>query len=248
MKRLMIASMAMMAPLAAQADGLLQWQNNSASYLYGQGYEVNPEVQQTVTLEHVSGWSVGDLFAFIDATKFNGAGETTYYGEISPRFSLGKNSGKDFSFGVVKDVLVAATYEFGEGDVETLLLGAGLDLELPGFDFFQLNAYQRFPGDSRDGSTIQLTPVWQMTFPVGNSAIVFDGFIDWNINSDGGYESNIHINPQVKYDLGVELGLKERTLFAGVELDYWKNKYGIKSSSAFDTDQATGSFIVKYHF
>ena len=248
MKRPLIALMALLAPLAAHADGMLQWQNNSASYLYGTNYKVNSEIQQTVTLEHVSGWSVGDLFAFIDSTKFNGAGETTYYGEISPRFSLGKTTGKEMSFGIVKDVLVAATYEFGEGDVETLLVGAGVDLELPGFDFFMLNAYQRIPEGGRDGSTIQLTPVWKMTFPVGNSAIVFDGFIDWNITSDGGYESNIHFVPQVKYDLGVDLGLQKNQLFAGVELDYWKNKFGIKSSSAFDTDQATGSLIVKYHF
>lgn len=253
MKRLLIASMAMLAPLTANADGFMHWQNNSVSYLYGTGYEVDSNTQQTITLEHASGWSVGDLFMFVDAAKYHGGADGDgYYGEISPRFSAGKISGKDFSFGIVKDVLVATTFEFGEDATDTLLVGAGVDLDLPGFDFFQLNVYQRFP-ESGDGKTIQITPVWQMTFPMGDSAIVFDGFIDYNVNSDGGYKKNIHINPQIKYDLGKVLGLKERSLMAGVELDVWINKYGIGEGvepflNTKEADQTAGSLIVKYHF
>ncbi|GGA72177.1 hypothetical protein GCM10011369_12420 [Neiella marina] len=251
MKRFMLAAAALVAPIA-QAAGLVQWQDNSLSYLYGKDFEVNPPIQQTITYEHVSGWSVGDLFIFTDYTMFNGEndflnGESTYYGEFSPRFSFGKILDKDLSFGVVKDVLVATTYEFGEGDVESYLIGAGADLALPGFDFFQLNVYQRLP-DGRDGDTVQITPVWKMTFPVGESAIVFDGFIDWVVNSDGDYEKNIHINPQIKYDTGVHFGLKERSLLMGIEYSYWKNKYGIKDSSAFKTDQSVVNLMVKYHF
>ncbi|MBD1389204.1 hypothetical protein IC617_07185 [Neiella sp. HB171785] len=251
MKRLMLAAAAMVAPLA-QAAGLVQWQDNSLSYLYGKDFEVNPPIQQTITFEHVSGWSVGDLFIFTDYTMYNGEkdffnGESAYYGEFSPRFSFGKILDKDLSFGIVKDVLVATTYEFGEGDVESYLIGAGADLALPGFDFFQLNVYQRLP-DGRDGDTVQITPVWKMTFPVGESAIVFDGFIDWVVNSDGDYEKNFHFNPQIKYDAGVHFGLRERSLLMGVEYDYWSNKYGIKDSSAFKTDQSVVNLLVKYHF
>ncbi len=248
MKRLLIAAMAMLVPFASQAEGMLQWQDNSLSYLYGTNYKLaSSETQQTLTFEHASGWSVGDLFIFVDGTKFNGASDTSYYGEFSPRFSLGKVTGNSFAFGPIKDVLVATTYEFGEGDVETLLLGAGVDLDIPLFDYLQLNVYQRIPKGSRDGDTIQITPVWKMTFPVGNSAIVFDGFIDWVVNSDGGYRSNLHINPQVKYDLGVEFGMPARTLLVGAELDYWKNKYGVDIAGV-NSDQKTGSLIVKYHF
>lgn len=251
MKRFILAAAAMVAPLA-QAAGLVQWQDNSLSYLYGKDFTVNPEIQQTITYEHVSGWSVGDLFFFTDFTKYNGEedffnGDKAYYGEFSPRFSFGKILDKDMSFGIVKDVLISTTYEFGEGDVESYLAGVGFDLAIPGFDFFQLNTYQRFP-DGRDGDTFQITPVWKMTFPVGNSAIVFDGFIDWVVNSDGDYEKNIHINPQLKYDAGVHFGLKERSLLTGIEYSYWKNKYGIKDTSAFETDQSVVNFIVKYHF
>tara|TARA_Y100001968_G_scaffold272679_1_gene265009 strand:+ start:326 stop:619 length:294 start_codon:yes stop_codon:yes gene_type:complete len=77
----------------AFADGMLHWQNNSLSYLYGKDFKVDAgEIQQTVTFEHASGWSWGDMFLFVDNKWYNGlSGEEghTYYGEFSPRLSLG---------------------------------------------------------------------------------------------------------------------------------------------------------------
>ena len=83
----------------ALAADLLQWQDNSLTYLNGIDFKVDPPKQQTVTFEHASGWSFGDLFIFVDGIKYNteatnGAGDGhTFYGEISPRLSLGKISG-----------------------------------------------------------------------------------------------------------------------------------------------------------
>lgn len=83
----------------AIAGDLMQWQNNSLTYLYGQDFKIDPEIQQTITFEHASGWSFGDLFLFVDVIKYNteatnGAGDGhTFYGEFSPRFSLGKITG-----------------------------------------------------------------------------------------------------------------------------------------------------------
>ena len=238
---------------AAHADGPLLWQNNSQTYLYGDNFAVKPPLQQTLTFEHASGWSVGDLFVFVDVTHFNGrsdpfAGRDAYYGELSPRLSLGKLSGRSIAFGPVTDLLVAATYEFGEGDVETWLLGPGVDLALRGFDYFKLNLYRRFPRHGRDGETVQLTTVWSMTFPTGGSDIVFDGFIDWNLDSDGRYHRNLHFNPQIKYDLGKRMGWGGKRLYVGLEYTWWSNKYGIRDSAAFDTDESTASLLLKAHF
>ncbi|MEG2392313.1 MAG: hypothetical protein RSB64_15660, partial [Pseudomonas sp.] len=44
----------------AMAEGLLQWQDNSLTYLYGKDFQVNPRIQQTVTFEHADGWKYGD--------------------------------------------------------------------------------------------------------------------------------------------------------------------------------------------
>ncbi|OEC33746.1 Nucleoside-specific outer membrane channel protein Tsx [Pseudomonas cuatrocienegasensis] len=248
----------------AVAADLMQWQNNSLTYLYGHDFKIDPEIQQTITFEHASGWSVGDLFFFVDTIKFNtdaknGNGDGhTYYGELSPRLSLGKIFDTKLAFGPVTDVLLAMTYEFGEKDTEAYLIGPGFDLAIPGFDYFQLNTYLRTTDGSRPGDNVwQITPVWSYTIPVGESDIVIDGFMDWVVDNDensrGEYQANLHFNPQIKYDLGKALKWGEKQLYVGIEYDYWKNKYGIKDDgpvSAFvgPTDQNTASLLVKAHF
>ena len=243
----------------ALAADLLQWQDNSLTYLNGIDFKVDPPKQQTVTFEHASGWSFGDLFVFVDGIKYNteatnGAGDGhTFYGEISPRLSLGKISGADLSFGPVKDVLLAATYEFGEDDVDSYLLGPAVDLNIPGFDYFQLNTYLRTTDGRRDGDNVwQITPVWSYTIPVGDSDLVIDGFMDWVVDNDDSYHANLHFNPQIKYDLGKAMKWGEKQLYVGIEYDYWKNKYGIKdggdvSQFVGPTDQNTASLLVKAH-
>ena len=246
----LLAGCATLACTQASAD-LLQWQNNSISYLYGDNYKVADEKQQTLTFEHASGWSVGDLFFFVDGTQFPDAGgdDTTYYGEFSPRLSFGKLTGAKLSAGPVTDVLLAATYEFGEGDTKAYLIGPGFDLAIPGFDYFQVNVYRRHRESGADGDGLwQITPVWSYTLPVSNSDLVIDGFVDWVVGNDGTYRNNLHFNPQIKYDLGKALNLSAKQLYVGVEYDYWKNKYGLEDTPAFETNQNTASLLVKLHF
>ena len=244
----------------ALAADLLQWQDNSLTYLNGIDFKVDPPKQQTVTFEHASGWSFGDLFIFVDGIKYNteatnGAGDGhTFYGEISPRLSLGKISGADLSFGPIKDVLLAATYEFGEDDVESYLLGPAVDLNIPGFDYFQLNTYLRTTDGRRDGDNVwQITPVWSYTIPVGDSDLVIDGFMDWVVDNDDSYHANLHFNPQIKYDLAKAMGWGKR-FYVGVEYDYWSDKYGIDddgfvgSEILGGTDQSAISLLAKAHF
>lgn len=248
----------------AMAEGPMLWESNSLTYLYGKDYKVDPGIQQTVTFEHVSGWSVGDLFIFVDSIHYNGAengaGDThTFYGEISPRLSFGKIFNQDLKFGPVSDVLLAATYEFGEDDVESYLIGPAVDLSIPGFDYFNLNFYNRTTDGKRPGDDVwQITPVWAMTIPVGESDILFDGFMDWvvdnDVNAQGEYHANLHFNPQIKYDLGKAMHWGEKQLYVGIEYDYWTNKYGIEDGGFVSdnfvgsTDQNTASLLVKVHF
>lgn len=249
----------LLAPVQAMAD-LLLWQDNSLTYLNGIDFKVDPPRQQTLTFEHASGWSFGDLFLFVDGIKYNteatnGAGDGhTFYGEISPRLSFGKLSGADLSFGPVKDVLLSATYEFGEDDVDAYLLGPAVDLAIPGFDYFQLNTYLRRPDGKRDGRHVwQITPVWSYTIPVGRSDLVIDGFVDWVVDNDDSYHANLHINPQIKYDLAKAMGWGQK-FYVGVEYDYWKHKYGIDNDSPLGddvlggTNQSAISLLVKAHF
>ena len=146
----------------AMADPML-WQNNSLTYLYGKNFAVDSgedgreaDIQQTITFEHASGWTWGDMFLFVDNIWYNGVSGSdghTYYGEFSPRLSLGKITGQEMSFGPIKDVLLAATYERGESTDgvpnQNYLLGPAVDLDVPGFDRLAINVYYRKP----DGTT-----------------------------------------------------------------------------------------------
>ena len=248
----------LLAASQAMAGDLFLWQTNSLTYLYGKNFAINPSIQQTVTFEHADKWKYGDNFLFVDRIFYNGKedpnkGPHTYYGEFSPRLSFGKILDRTLAFGPIKDVLLAMTYEYGEGDSEAYLIGPGFDLNVPGFDYFQLNFYQRFPEGNRPGKGVwQITPVWSYTLPLGNSDVLIDGYMDWVVDNDqnsrGTYHANLHFNPQVKYDLGKALNWGAKQLYVGIEYDYWKNKYGIEDSGSFKTNQDTPSLLVKYHF
>src|SRR3546814_14754320 len=126
---------------------------------------------QTITFEHASGWTWGDMFLFVDNKGYNGISGSdghTYYGEFSPRLSLGKISGADLSFGPIKDVLISATYERGEGRSRNYLLGPAVDLAIPGFDRFSLHTYYRKPDGitGQPGGHWKIPPTWALTFPV----------------------------------------------------------------------------------
>ncbi|QXI30153.1 outer membrane protein OmpK [Pseudomonas vanderleydeniana] len=248
----------LLAATQALAGDLLQWQTNSLTYLYGKNFAINPSIQQTLTFEHADKWKYGDTFLFVDKIFYNGKpdpnkGPHTYYGEFSPRLSFGKILDRDLSLGPVKDVLLAMTYEYGEGESEAYLIGPGLDLNVPGFNYFSLNVYRRHTEGPRPGTgTWQITPSWSYTVPVGASNILIDGYLDWVVDNDrnsrGRYHANLHLNPQIKYDLGKTLGWGEKRVYAGIEYSYWKNKYGIDSSPALDTHQNTASLLLKVHF
>ncbi|BBN56560.1 hypothetical protein TRE132_46850 [Pseudomonas chlororaphis subsp. aurantiaca] len=81
---------------------------------------------------------------------------------------------------------------------------------------------------------------------------MIDGYLDWVVDNDqndrGTYHANLHINPQIKYDLGKALRLGEKQLYVGLEYSYWKDKYGIQNSPNLDTNQNTASLLVKVHF
>ena len=261
MKRTLFAITACATTLAFGGD-FIQWTDTSVSLLYGTGFEVDPEDQTTVTLEHANGWKWGDFFWFNDFIYYNGEDiivegskeSWAYYGEIAPRFSLNKITGKDLSVLFIKDWLVATCYEYGRNVNldkygHNMLIGGGVDLDVPGMDFVQLNVYQRFDLKGDNGEAVQVTGVWKYSTPVGKSTFIFDGFLDWVVNDDGDfYKSNLHFCPQVKFDVGTIWGWNPNRLNVGVEYDYWSNKYGIEDSDAFPTTQSAISLLVKSHF
>lgn len=248
MKKTCLCLALLAAAPQAYCEDWVQWTDTSVTVLYGDDYKLaNSDEQTTVTVESAGAWKYGDWFVFHDFINFNGGvGDShTNYGEISPRFSASKILGTKVGAGAISDVSLAFTMEHGDGPVETFLYGVGVDVQVPYFSYLQLNTYRRDANDN-NSSGWQFTPVYRIDIPVGNSNLVIDGYIDWVFASDeNDYSNNIHINPQIKYDLGsVIFGQSQKNrLMVGIEYDYWKNKYGVDG-----VNQNTYSVIVKYHF
>lgn len=226
----------LLAPLATASKahaGAAVWQETDLEYLWGTNYKTlktktsTDSSRSTITFEHADAWKYGDNFFFFDVTnpEVGRAGSpTSFYGEFSPRLSIGKITGKDLSAPFVKDVLLAGTLEMGEG-FHNYLYGVGLSLNLPKFNFADLNVYVR--NDlNQPGVTWQVTPCWQLPFSIGNASMIFEGFSDI-AGAQGSSAFNVDAQPRLLIDLGKFWG-SAGNIFVGTEFMYWHNKFGVK--------------------
>jgi nucleoside-specific outer membrane channel protein Tsx len=261
------------AAVAPPEDKFFLFTDTSVSLLpYGVGFEVDPDHQSTFTIEHAHASKIGDFFGFVDFNQFHGAPQgaedSTWYAEISPRLSLGKVLGKDLSHTFfkrslfeIKDVLIAGQYERGEDpDVaEAVLLGIGFDLDvrdvgilgrLGKFNYVQLNIYGRnelTPTTKNGFHDAQITMVASYPFQVGAQQFLVDGYFDWVLGIGADEDWSYHLNPQITWDAGAPSGHPGK-FYVGVEVDLWWNKFQIPNSPGFDTNQQAVSLLLKYHF
>lgn len=243
----------LLGSLSSNADTVIQWQDMSATVTHGQHFKVDPAKQNAVTLEHVSALSTGDSFSFIEMSQYPHADRSAgLYGEVAVRWSHNKMAADPITFGPITDISLTTNLEFGSETAEMLLVGPSIDLSLPGFNFFQLSLTRR-ESLNRVGNTSsegwQMTPSFSITWPIGRSEVVLDGFIDWVFATDeADYAENLQINPQLKYNLGKLLHRPDTRFYIGLEYYFWSDKYGIASTTDFNTDQHALSVLAKYHF
>lgn len=228
------------------------WSDNSISYLKNTSdFELleNDNVN-VITFEHVSGHNWGDTFFFVDRTTASsdanhGKFESTY-GELSPRISLSYLSDEKLSYGAIKDIFIAGTWEHNTGNDDgfgfgfnNYLMGVGAAWDISGFDFVNTNLYHASNDDT--DNDIQLTLTWGYPFSLGEQKFMIDGFFDWSSAADD-HQAEFHLNPQVKWDLSHNFS-KKKFLEIGIEYSYWHNKYGI---SGLDNESVI-SLLVKLH-
>jgi len=199
------------------------------------------ESSTVMTIEHVNEWRYGDNFLFVDVTNPARSDDdfaTGYYGEFSPRLSLGKISGKGTGTGLLKDVLVTTTAEIGQG-FRNYLYGVAVDLNLPGTPVFQINYYARHEVSNPAADMgSQVTLVWIKPFAIGDLSFSFEGFYDYAWGMDH-VEDNI-ITARLLMHLG-KLWDHPGELMGGIEYQIWRNKYGID-----DIDEDVVQAMVKW--
>lgn len=197
------------------------------------------------TFENVTAHTWGGTFFFIDQDQPQGDEEGTdnVYGEFAPNLSGSWLTGQDLSFGPVKDVTLAAQYEFGGGtEANNYMGGFGLAWDLPGFRYFTTSFY--YVDNSEINDDLQMTVTWGVPLEFGAALFLIDGYIDWSTAASD-HKSEFQFTPQIKLDVGNFTG-NPGMLYAGIEYQYWNNKYGL-GDNLIDT-QSSVSALVKFHF
>lgn len=218
------------------------WRDTSLSLLYGENYAVGHQYRNVQTFETGAGYDVGDYFFFVD--RIDRAGnEATYYAELTPRLSISHFMNRDSHGGLIKEIFVASRFEYADATEEkNILLGFGLDLSVPGFNYLKFNAFHRNNDDYEDSELLMM--VWAVPFSILGQDFLYDGFFDWYSAAEG-FASSFNITSQLKYQ--IKLPIKNR-MYVGIEYSHWNNKFGIKSTPEFNSNERNVSALLKFHF
>jgi nucleoside-specific outer membrane channel protein Tsx len=186
---------------------------------------------------------------------------------------LGKISGKDLKFGPVRGVGLTAGFDVNAKDdagynskKRMIVAGPTLMIDVPGFLNVSLlalwesnapyNGYththvERYQYDTH----AMLNLAWGIPFHIGPVPLSFEGFANFiaskgedEFGADTKPETNIDM--QVMYDFSEIVGTTKNTFKAGLEYQYWRNKFGNDHTKA----AGDGAFAktpmvrVEYHF
>ncbi len=221
--------------IMSPANATTFWSYNSLTFLYGETFQIpmttttTDSERLTLTLEHASDNSWGDVFSFLDIEHSTQSHNNVLYGELTPRLSLYKiNNYKPKDNVFLQDLLLALNLEYNVNpngfNFLNTLTGVGTTVKVPGFQFLQLNFYHRH--NQRTPDNWQFTPVFGIPFSVGKSDFRIDGWADF-VTSTPTTAYNIHTQIQFKWDLGKALFQKKESVYVGTEFKYWKNKFGV---------------------
>ena len=221
--RLQVAICAVAAVVAGAVAGAEDFSATNLQLLHGRGFELGPLQRDILTFEHVSGWSLGSNFIFFDVSEPFADG-TEAYGEWYSRLSWSKLGLTSAGTGWLEDVSFAGSLNAGTG-FRAYLAGVTLHLKPPGFAFLDLDVMAY---DDRSDSEVAyiVTPAWEAPFTLGRASLRFRGFVDL-IGAEGARARQLLAQPQLLLDVGGLVGRRDR-FFAGVEYQYWHNKFGLR--------------------
>lgn len=236
----------------------------TVSFLWGDNFREDLGYEKeklTMTIEHFGFWTYGNVFFYYDHTEpfsdRNGDSNQSF-GGIAPTLSLSKVTGKDVSFGIVKDVSIRVELEngsgFGASNFRNYFYGLQYDLAIPGFDFVSLNTVLRDnPEDS--GVGVQIGAFWQKTWDYGASKrFKFMGFLATSPWDGDVTKKNVKLfgadrhgrflmtQPQLLWDMGNLWGHPNSTEL-GLEYLYALNRYQSK-----DKDEKSLQLILKMSY
>lgn len=209
------------------ADEFFKWHTTNIQALQSNNYKLGPKRRNIITLEHANTWQYGDFYGFCDLVFKDGDKDDDLYCEATPRVSLSKTTGLDLSYGILKDISLAFQTEQGENSLSRYNYGIGIDLNFPHFKFFKINNFIRNNPDKPD-RTFQIYTAWNLPFELYDTKFIFEGFVDIFGEEGGSTAPSQLTQPRLLIDVGDLVWNKNGKFYAGIEYQYWHNKFGIK--------------------
>ncbi|AXK39059.1 outer membrane protein OmpK [Crenobacter cavernae] len=244
--------------LGAGAAQAATWSDTFVGYRYGTDFHEpnNPEdvKKNVVQLGHASGYAYGSNFFNVDvlmsddkdpangATRGDGgSGAQEIYVAYRTQLHLSKVTGRDFSFGPVKDFALTGGFDLNTKNTavapqkQMFVIGPTVKFGLPNNGFADFSVFYRTeknhnnfatPKDIRFDDTYQLNLAWKAPFQVGPAPFKFQGFADYIGTKGNNTKQEILMRASLMVDVGQVVAGKKDTVYAGVGYEYWHNKFG----------------------
>ena len=175
--------------------------------------------------------------------------------KLAPRFSLDAITGKDLSFGPVKEVYLANQIVWDgtvEGGLNNFFVGLGSDVMVPWFGKVGINLYSLYEMNNKDWNGYQVSVNWfkpVYTFS-NNSFISYQGYIDYQFGLEDRSDADIGTvsNGGTMYN-GIYWHSERYSV--GYGLKVYNNIYGVKNHSGNYNLESSGLghfFAATYKF
>ncbi|MCW5300083.1 outer envelope protein [Herbaspirillum lusitanum] len=268
-KHLAASLIGLSAMAAVQHAHGADWSDNSIGYRYGtrfaEPFNTQDISKNIVNFTHASGYKYGTNFLNVDFLMSDNKDSNAQEAYLTYRHTLdiGKISGKDLAFGPARGVGFTLGVDLntkndpGYGSKKRMwVAGPTLMMDVPGF--LNLSIFALWESNKPVGIANRYSydthPMFNAAWgiPFGTSGFAFEGYMNY-IAAKGKDEFGNSTSPelnfdgQIMYDVGTPLGLGKNTFRVGLEYQYWRNKFGNRST-------VPGSFAktpmlrAEYHF
>ena len=190
------------------------------------------------------------------------AGAQEIYAVYRRTFSYTQISGNKIDWGPINDVMLGLGVDYSSKNttfaprVRKLRVGPMFGLNVPGYAKVGIELYKEsnhngfspYPqgGDVTFKTTYVLAADWGIPFAGGN--FKWSGYFD-HIGAKGyGTAPETLLSTEVMYDVGKAMYGTPNKLWAGVQYQYWRNKFGNPYSTVPGAKASTPMVRVEYHF
>ncbi|MFI8619958.1 outer membrane protein OmpK [Marinomonas sp. NPDC078689] len=211
------------------------WRQFNLMYAFDELPDTSGNDHDYLEMEFGGRSGIVDLYGYIDVFNLTSSKSSDKYGKdkmflkLAPRFSLDGMTGKDLSFGPVKELYISTLYNVNGGssnDVNSAFVGLGADVEVPWLGKVGMNLYGLYDmaEHRQDWNGYQFSANWfkPLTTFENGSFLAYQGYIDYQFGLRPEYASS-------STGLANFNGLywHSKRYAVGYGLKYFNNVYGL---------------------